>query len=190
MFLLSRWSGGLVGRWGARLPLVVGPFIATAGYLLLARPGIGGRYWLTYLPAMIVLGLGMMISVAPLTTVVMTSVKEDQSGTASGINNAVSQMAALLALALSSPLFFAKFTVDLRRDLSSSQVSSEMVMQVEEQRRQLGAIKTADARAREAVNEAFVGGFRLIVLLAAGSAAAAGLTAIATIRDERVAMDS
>jgi EmrB/QacA subfamily drug resistance transporter len=190
MFLLSRWAGGLVGRWGARLPLVVGPFIAAVGYLLLARPGVGGRYWLTYMPALIVLGLGMTISVAPLTTVVMTSVREDQSGTASGINNAVSQMASLLALALSSPLFFAKFSADLGRNLSSSHVSSRVVMQVEEQRRQLGAIKTADARAREAVNEAFVGGFRLIVLLAAGSAAAAGLTAIGTIRDRRPAIDS
>ena len=190
MFALSRWAGGLIARYGPKLPLVVGPLITAGGYALLVRPGVGGPYWSTYLPAMVVLGLGMTISVAPLTTVVMSSVNQKRAGAASGINNAVSQTAALLAIAICSPLFYQSFSHSLTGHLQRAGVSARVSEQVELQRRRLGSIQTQEAAAKSAVDESFVGAFRLITLLAGVSAAAAGITAAFTIRNEQLTSTS
>lgn len=182
MFLLSRWSGGLMARYGARGPLVVGPLMTAAGYMLLARPDVGGSYWTTYFPAVMVLGLGMAVSVAPLTTVVMSSVAESRAGAASGVNNAVSQVASLLALAVLTPFFFHTFTRSLAYRLAAAPVSMETRRATMEQRNRLGAIEVEDPSARHAVDEAFVNGFRVVALLASGLAVAASASAAVTMK--------
>ena len=181
MFLLSRWAGGLLSRYGARLPLMVGPLICAVGYVLLARPAVGGSYWVTYFPALVVLGFGMTVSVAPLTTVVMSSVEESRTGIASAVNNAVSQVSVLLALAVCAPVFFGVFSPSLSRGLEQRRASVETVRQVQSQRMKLGAIETTDATGRAAVDEAYVAGFRVVVWLAAGLSAAASASAALTL---------
>jgi MFS family permease len=188
MFLLSRWAGGLVERYGARRPLIIGPLVAAGGFVLFALPGVGGSYWITYFPAALMLGFGMTISVAPLTTLVMSSVTQNRAGAASGINNAVSQTSALLAIAISAPIFFASFRVALHNQMKLADVPPPVVQQLQEQEKLLGAIRTDDPNGRVAIDRAFVDGFRRIAVLAATASAAAGITAFVTIKDRNPAI--
>lgn len=183
MFFLSRWAGGLAERYGPRRPLILGPLIVAAGFVLFTIPGVGGSYWTTYFPAALVLGLGIAVSVAPLTTLVMGSVTLNRAGAASGINNAVSQTAALLAIAVSAPIFFACFRVELPRQMKTAGVQPPVIQQIQEQQKLLGAISTDDPKGRIAIDHTFVDAFRLIAALAAAASAAAGITALATIKD-------
>jgi EmrB/QacA subfamily drug resistance transporter len=100
MAVLSRWSGGLLDRFGARLPLVAGPTIVAVGFVLFALGGPATSYALAFLLPVSVVGFGMAITVAPLTTTVIAAVPQHQTGVASGINNAVASVASLLAIAV------------------------------------------------------------------------------------------
>ncbi|MFH8367758.1 DHA2 family efflux MFS transporter permease subunit [Streptomyces sp. NPDC018031] len=99
MLLLSSRSGELGARIGPRVPLTVGPLLCAAGMLLMVRVGEGAEYWRDVLPALLVLGLGMVVLVAPLTATVLASVDVARAGLASGINNAAARAAGLVAVA-------------------------------------------------------------------------------------------
>jgi predicted MFS family arabinose efflux permease len=192
MFTLSRWSGGLVDRYGARLPLILGPAIAAAGFVLFAVPGLGGGYWTAFFPAILVLGFGMAISVAPLTTTVMGAVEERHAGIASGINNAVSRCAGLLAIAVFGILMQGLFGRGLDRRLAQADLPPQARTAIEAQRQRLAAVEIpaglgepARTQARTTVDRAFLDGFRGVMLTAAGLALLAALSAAWLIRDER-----
>jgi MFS family permease len=100
MLLLSARVGALAERIGPRLPMSVGPLLASAGFLLTLRIAPGASYLADVLPAVVVLGLGLSLTVAPLTATVLSSADPRYSGTASGVNNAIARSAGLLAVAV------------------------------------------------------------------------------------------
>lgn len=186
--VLSRWSGKLIDRYGARPPLIIGPAVAAVGFALFAVPAVGGSYWVTVFPAALVLGLGMAISVAPLTTTVMNAVEPGHAGAASGINNAASRVAALLAVALFGMIITGIFNRSLHSQLERAAVAPGVVQAVEQQRDKLAAIELPvsmdphDASAAtHAIAEAFVLGYRWIMLISAGLALASAVSAWALI---------
>ena len=192
MFFLSRWSGNLVNRYEAKLPLVVGPIIAAVGFILFAIPGIGGSYWITFFPAIVVLGLGMSISVAPLTTTVMGSVRKRQVGVASGVNNAVSRTASLLAIAIFNIFVFNAFNFSLDRRLTKLNVPSQVQQALAKERINLAAAKVPDNISNEltkaiekAIALSYVDSFRLIMFIAAAASVASAVVALLTINNKQ-----
>jgi len=189
VFALSRWSGGLVTRYGPRLPLIAGPLIVAAGFGMFAVPSIGGSYWSTFFPPFLVLGFGLAVSVAPLTTTVMTAVDRELSGVTSGINNAVARVAGLLAIAVFGIVMVNAFATRLDHRLASRGVPQNVRDEVRTDRTRLAAIRlprdVAPLTAQEAkaeVFDAFVFAFRIIALCCAALAVASSATAAFTIR--------
>jgi MFS family permease len=99
MLLLSPAAGQFGQRVGARVPMTIGPLVAGVGLLLFSTIGPGDRYVTSVFPAVVVFGLGMTFTVAPLTAAVLGSVSDAMAGVASGVNNAVARLAGLLAVA-------------------------------------------------------------------------------------------
>jgi EmrB/QacA subfamily drug resistance transporter len=194
MFLLSRWSGGLVKRYGAKLPLMIGPVIAAAGFLLFTLPGADANrsYWSTFFPAVVVLGLGMAISVAPLTTTVMNAVKQNRAGVASGINNSVSRVAGLLAVAVLGIVMLHSFNSALDRRLQTLTVATEVKQQLDPQRTRLAAAEipkdlepSQRTLLKQAVDESFVAGFRRVAMVCCALALLSALSAWWLIEGKR-----
>lgn len=190
MFLLSRWSGGLVARYGPRGPLTIGPLIAALGFLLFAVPSVGGGYWKAFFPAVVVLGFGMTITIAPLTTVVMNSVDQDRVGTASGINNAVARVAGVLAIAILGVVMVTAFGSRLNQSLAQLSLPPGILEEIQGNEAKLAGLQLpaglhpmTKITIRERIGEAFVYGFRIVMLICAGLSAASSAVARVLIRE-------
>lgn len=177
MFGLSRWAGGLVARYGSRLPLTVGPLVAACSFALFAVAPQNGNYWAAFFPAVLVMGLGMAISVAPLTTTVMNAVPDSESGVASGINNAVSRLAALLAVAAFGAILVTVFNHSLDQHLAQLTLNPNARAQIDAARPQLAAAHNSDSVIQHAIAESFLSGYRAVIWIAAGLAALGSITA-------------
>jgi MFS family permease len=192
MFALSRWSGGLVARFGGKLPLVVGPVVAGIGMALFALPEIGGSYWTTFFLPVVVLGLGMAVAVAPLTTVVMSAVSQQNAGIASGINNAASRTASLLSIATFGIVVVQVFISSLDSRLTTLRVSQQLRSALDAQRASLtemqipGGTSAAFRLALEhAIDQAFVDAFRVAVLAGAALALLSAVIAAIMIQGKK-----
>lgn len=175
MFLLSRWSGGLVARYGPRAPLIAGPLITALGFAMFVIPSVGDNYWKAFFPAVMVLGLGMSVTVAPLTTDVMSSVDQDRVGTASGINNAVSRVAGVLAIAVFGIVMVYGFRARFDRSLASLSVLTGMLDEIHAQESRLAGLQipagldpNTKAAMKDLIGHAFVFGFRIVMVICAG----------------------
>ena len=186
MFTLSRWSGGLVARVGSRVPLTIGPIVAAVGLALYARPGIGGSYWTTFFPAIAVLGFGMAIVVAPLTTTAMTAVETQHAGVASGVNNAVARVAGLIAIAVFGIALVRIFDARVGPALDQLRLPAAARTAINRELPKLagaeveGRVEGAQrAGTQRAIKAAFVSAFRLVMIgtsaLALAAAVAGGL---------------
>ena len=174
IFVLSRWTGGLVARFGPRGPLIFGPLIVAAGFLLFAVPSVSAVYWHTFFPAFLTLGLGMAISIPPLTTVAMDSSGPSRAGAASGINNAVARVAGLLATAVLGVVMVNAFSVRLNRNLRDLAIPSDALQELKSNEIRLAAlpipagidVETA-AAVRTSIDSAFVFAFRSAMMFCA-----------------------
>jgi EmrB/QacA subfamily drug resistance transporter len=177
MFGLSRWAGGLVARYGSRTPLTIGPLVASCGIALFAVAPQIGSYWTAVFPAVVVMGLGMTISVAPLTTTVMNAVPESESGLASGINNAISRLAGLFAVAVFGIVLITVFNQTLDRKLALLTLTPDVRAHIDAMRPQLASTRNPDPAVQRVINESFISGYHFVIWMATSLAALSGITA-------------
>jgi EmrB/QacA subfamily drug resistance transporter len=187
LILLSRWAGGLVDRYGPRLPLTVGPFLVGVGFIAIGLPGLtggAGDYWHTFLPGYLLLGVGMGITVAPLTTAVMGSVSSNHAGIASGINNAVSRSAGVLAVAVIGAVALVIFSRALGNHTAALPLSQSARAALQVEAAKLGAAAAPAGlgndlaiQVQTAIRLAFVDMFRVVMFSCAALAWLSGLLA-------------
>lgn len=176
MSLISRWSAAMLEKTGPRTLLSTGPAIVALGFALFA---ILPRecFWCGILPPMLIVGIGMGIVVAPLTGTVMNAVPAHNVGVAAGINNALSRIGGLLAIAIAGALLWGLFNVRMQAQLNTAHASPAQRAAVARERSKLAGAHYADPRLRRMVAKSYDDSFAGIALMSAGlsfAGAAAG----------------
>jgi MFS family permease len=192
--LLSRLAGSLADRLGPRLFLIGGPFVCGWGYFILAFAGLTHGptdYWVTFFPGVAVIGIGMGFTVAPLTSAVMGSVAEEHAGIASGVNNAVSRTAGVLAIAIVGAVALILFTTRLAERSAQIDLSLPVRSALLSQADRLGGASVPEqvaapqiGQVQTAIRQAFVDVFQTVLLISAGLAWSSALLAAWTIKNE------
>lgn len=166
---LSGPAGSLADKIGPRFQMILGPFIVAFGMALLIIPGVSANYFIHFFPGLVLFGGGMALVIAPLTKSALT-VEPKFSGSASGVNNTASRIAALLAIAVLGAAMVSVFTSRLNTSVQNSLLSGEEKVQILSQSDKLGGIEIPDtfseetrAAAEGIIKESFVYGFRLIM---------------------------
>jgi EmrB/QacA subfamily drug resistance transporter len=197
MFVLSRRFGALADRFGPRLFMAAGPIVAGLGMLLMLRVDEEAGYATQLLPALVVFGIGLALTVAPLTAAVLAAVDDSRSGVASGINNAVSRVAGLLAIAVLGTFVAAQFESSLDAKLGERPLSAaSRTAVIEAKDRPLAVARPAAAPAaeREAIasasTAASVDAFRVGIGICALVTLAGGVIAGIGIRKPSVAVEA
>lgn len=189
LFLLSRWSGSIVDKYGAKPPLVIGPIISAIGYIMLTRIDMTiSNYWKGFFPAMLVLGFGMTATIAPLTTAVMNAANVKHSGIASGINNSVGRIAGVLSIAVLGLFMFTTFNQNIKRELETANLPAHITKSIEEQTTKLAAMPipkgldgNIESRVKEIVRNSYLASFNIIMYIIAGLAILSSMIAYMTI---------
>jgi EmrB/QacA subfamily drug resistance transporter len=196
MAALSRWSGGLNERYGARALLSGGSLVSAAGLALFALPVRAAGYWGAVFPAMTVWGFGMTLCVAPLTTAVMRSAGDRYAGAASGINNATARIAGMLAVALLGVAALDVFRSTLDARLERLQVSISIRQALQPEIRRLAEAQVppqvglaARPALRQALNDSFVDSFRAVTWIAVATALLSAMCAWLTV-DRKTSKDA
>jgi MFS family permease len=180
LILISPWAGGLVDRYGPRPLLIVGPLVAGTGFACFALPGVTAGpsdYWQHFLPALALSGVGMGLTITPLSSAVVAAVETDSSGLASGINSTTARLAAMLAVAILGSIGIVAFRGSLESRLANQDLSSAVREVMKDEAKNLGqtrlpdGLDPADARpARDAIRHSFVDAFRIVSCITAALA--------------------
>jgi EmrB/QacA subfamily drug resistance transporter len=192
LIALSPWAGALVDRNGPRLPLTIGPFVAGAGFLLLAYPGMGhgpAEFWASYFPGLVLLGAGFGLTAAPLSATVIGAVPNDRVGAASGINSTLARLSAVLAMATLGPIFMGTFQHSLQDRMSRMEFPAEVAERATtDTYRLLEAPMPPDwdaaivSQLSSEKKQAFIDAFRMLAFLSGGLAWVGALVAAFKVR--------
>jgi EmrB/QacA subfamily drug resistance transporter len=192
LFVLSPRWGRLASGTGPRLPMTAGPIVGGIGLIMMLRIGSGADYVGDVLPAILVFGLGLSATVAPLTATVLDSVEERHVGIASGINNGVSRVAGLLAIAVLGAVISAHFGSVLDSNLGDRPLSPKAAHTVSDAKAQpLAVAETEDLppaeaqRVHAASTDASTAAFHLGVLIAGLLMIAGGIASGVGIENPR-----